>query len=155
MSTWRLGQKQPGNGADAEESRTFRRKTLSLLGLLTALLAGAVSVSPLVGPLWVSAMLVVGAVALAAVSVPRTQRLTPEQRFLPWLGIGAAFVVASWFRLRYWQTVPAGYLGEVLNFVNFAQSLLDQGFPYQPYAWYAHTLFSYAIVPSALSCRIR
>ncbi|GBD26239.1 hypothetical protein HRbin30_01569 [bacterium HR30] len=145
MSTWRLGQKQPGNGADAEESRTFRRKTLSLLGLLTALLAGAVSVSPLVGPLWVSAMLVVGAVALAAVSVPRTQRLTPEQRFLPWLGIGAAFVVASWFRLRYWQTVPAGYLGEVLNFVNFAQSLLDQGFPYQPYAWYAHTLFSYAI----------
>lgn len=60
-------------------------------------------------------------------------------------GTAAALVTAVWSRTVYLTTVPAGYGYEVLNFVRFAHSLVERGFPYEPYSWYAHTLFSYAI----------
>ncbi len=116
-----------------------------LLGLWIALLAAAVSVSPMVNVFWASALLAIAAITLSAVALPHEATTISCGRSEVWLGLTAALVVTTWFRLCYWQTVPAGYLGEVLNFVNFAEYLRARGFPYEPYAWYAHTLFSYVI----------
>lgn len=65
----------------------------------------------------------------------------------PLSGLGAALGIGSsvFFRLRYLWTVPAGYGFEPLAFVFFARRLYEEGFPYIPYAWYAHTLYSYAM----------
>lgn len=130
---------------------------LRVLSLGLAFLAGAASVSPWVSFTWLSGILVGAAVILGGLALSRDTQPHPAGRQELWLGLVAAFATATWFRLRYWETVPAGYLGEVLNFVNFAQYLRDRHFPYEPYAWYAHTLFSYVIavvntvVPDPLS----
>ncbi|GIW42973.1 MAG: hypothetical protein KatS3mg077_0255 [Candidatus Binatia bacterium] len=114
-------------------------------GLWCAAVLGASSASPWIPSAAASLILASVSVFLACIcdsqAVERRALSRPEAV----TGIVFAFAVAVWFRLQYLDTVPAGYLYEVLNFVHFAQYLKEHGFPYEPYAWYAHTLFSYAI----------
>ncbi|MCX8071485.1 MAG: hypothetical protein N3C12_03385 [Candidatus Binatia bacterium] len=118
---------------------------LQLVGSVIALALAIVSVSPWVQSVMASLGLAVLALGLATLSAPGQAEFETKPRWLPWCGLIAALAVALWFRVQHWKTVPAGYLGEVLNFVNFAAQLRERGFPYEPYAWYAHTLFSYVI----------
>lgn len=82
------------------------------------------------------------AIALLA---PRQPRAGDGDAPLSGLGAVLGLGSAAFFRLRYLWTVPAGHGFEPLAFVYFARRLYDEGFPYIPYAWYAHTLYSYAI----------
>jgi len=60
-------------------------------------------------------------------------------------GAAAALLIGAWFRTIYLDTVPSGWNDESIAFLRFARHLVDAGFPYEPYAWYAHTLYSYLI----------
>lgn len=123
---------------------------LTLALLLVAAAAGLLTVSPWVNTWHVAAALGLGAVILSAVKA-RAGDQAPEGWTWPHsVALILALAVGLWFRTRYFHTVPAGYLGEVLAFVNFADELREKGFPYKPYAWYAHTLFSYVIAATGL-----
>ncbi|HVM98386.1 MAG TPA: glycosyltransferase family 39 protein, partial [Candidatus Acidoferrales bacterium] len=56
-----------------------------------------------------------------------------------------ALAATVFCRLRYLWTVPSGFNFEPLAFLFFARRLVNEGFPYIPYSWYAHTLYSYWI----------
>ena len=60
-------------------------------------------------------------------------------------GIIAAAAIGVFFRLHHLWAVPPGYNFEPLNFLSFANRLVEEGFPYIPYSWYAHTFYSYLI----------
>ena len=60
-------------------------------------------------------------------------------------GIIAAAAIGIFFRLHHLWVVPPGYNFEPLNFLSFASRLVEEGFPYIPYSWYAHTFYSYLI----------
>ncbi len=94
----------------------------------------------------------VGLIALALGIVALPQPWTSQKAPLARLGLCIGIVVALFFRLRYLDSVPSGWGFEVLTFIYFARDLVDKGFPYIPYAWYAHTLHSYAIAVALLLC---
>jgi hypothetical protein len=89
-------------------------------------------------------------VVLAAIAVPT--RLASGLRREPLLGVLALVALCSavFFRTRYLWTVPSGYEYEPLGFLFFAHRLIVEHFPYIPYAWYAHTLYSYWIALAML-----
>lgn len=117
----------------------------AFLCILAAYSAAWLALSPWAPGGWGLAALLVLAFVLARPAANPAQRLHATLAPLHWVVWLAAAAAAIWFRTRFLYTVPAGYLAEVLNFVNFAQYLREHGFPYEPYAWYAHTLFSYVI----------
>lgn len=134
-------------GDDAQKRGSVLHAMLRA-ALLTAVLAlGASVLSPghlsssTLGLAWLA---FAGALFLMG---PRSERpdLGVWGRLLCALATTAALVAGVWFRTLHLTTVPAGYGYEVLNFVRFAYSLAERGFPYEPYSWYAHTLFSYVI----------
>ncbi len=95
------------------------------------------------------ALILAGAYALS----PAQPRVVPSARIYVVLGTLFAAAIGLFFRLRYLWTVPPGWGFEPLRFVFFAQQLIQEHFPYRPYDWYAHTLYSYWIALAMLVVR--
>ena len=85
-------------------------------------------------------------------TLPGRSEPLPEHWFWTLLGTTVAIGIGLFFRFRYFSTVPIGYNFEPLNFVFFAHRLVTERFPYIPYSWYAHTLYSYCIALAMLVC---
>jgi hypothetical protein len=103
-----------------------------------------VSIDRVPAPWLVAGLGFAAALAIAAV-IPREPPAAHVSRSEVLLGALFGAGIALFFRLRYLRAVPIGFGPEPLNFLTFAQTLLDRHFPYVPYAWYAHTFYSYAI----------
>jgi len=84
--------------------------------------------------------------------LPARAEPPPEHWMWTLLGTTVAVAIGLFFRFRYFWTVPIGYNFEPLNFVFFAHRLVTEKFPYIPYSWYAHTLYSYCIALAMLMC---
>jgi len=89
--------------------------------------------------------------ATAASMAPQPLRARPSTLWIA-AGLLLAVSVGLVFRLSYLWVVPIGWDYEPLGFVFFAHRLVCEHFPYIPYAWYAHTLFSYVIALFMLVC---
>ena len=128
---------------DSEDSGNTVRAAAALLASLVAV--AVVEQQLLAVPLWVAVGALVVVLGLVFRMLPRQPQPTTASSSWAWLAACAAFVLGVFFRLRYLQTVPTGWGSESLAFVGFARHLVDAGFPYEPYSWYAHTLYSYVI----------
>lgn len=120
--------------------------TVRAVALVASLVAvAAVEQQVMALPLWLAVCALVLVLGLVFRIAPRPARAATDSARWIWLAVSAAFALGVFFRLRYLQTVPPGWGSEPLAFVAFARHLLDAGFPYEPYSWYAHTLYSYVI----------
>lgn len=115
------------------------------IALLVALL-GIALVQQVATMMPVAALAVIGSVFLALgwYFAPYAPGSTPAGA--AWIAAAVASLgLGGFFRLLYLDTVPSGWNDESIAFLRFARHLLEAGFPYKPYAWYAHTLYSYWI----------
>ena len=127
-------------------SRRLNPPARGLAGLIVTFVAAALlqQYAPAIG----AAGVLAGLAALTALLffvLPSRPEAVPSTGPWLWLGTAAAAALGLSFRLAYLQTVPIGYNFEPLNFVLFADELIERGFPYEPYSWYAHTFYSYVI----------